>query len=212
MNKRLALVISVVFHPLLMPTFLLGTLFLLAPSIVGIDVLGLNTRLALLAFIGITTFTMPALSVYYLYRMGYVKSLHLESLDERRLPYFVTATVYGFMAYFFRYRLSPLSDIVPSVGVFLGSIALSVVIAGIISNWWKISAHAIGVGGFLGAIASVAVKFTQTQLLLPLVSIVVLVGVVSSARLSLNAHTPAQIAAGIAVGLIVSTLAVVFFI
>jgi membrane-associated phospholipid phosphatase len=212
LNKRLSLLISVVFHPLLMPTFLLGTLFFLAPSIVGTDVLGFTTRLTLLGFVAITTFTLPALTVYYMYRAGYVSSLHLESLPERRLPYLVTALVYGFMAYFFRYRLSPLSDVVPSIGVFLASISFSVLLAGVISYWWKISAHAIGVGGFLGAIGAVAVKFTQLQLLVPLAVIVLIAGAVLSARLRLNAHTPAQVAAGLGVGIFINVLTVWLFI
>jgi hypothetical protein len=66
-------------------------LFFTSPAIVGVDVLTPVIRLTLLGFICMTTFVVPALGIYYLYRAGYVKSLHLDDLADRRLPYFLTS-------------------------------------------------------------------------------------------------------------------------
>lgn len=208
MNTRLAQFLSVILHPLLMPTFLLGMLFFTSPAIVGVDVLTPLIRLTLLGFISMTTFVVPALGIYYLYRAGYVKSLHLDDLPDRRLPYFLTSLFYAFATYFFSFQLAPLSEIAPEIGIVLGSITISIVLVGLISLRWKISAHGTGIGGFLGAIFGIVVKFGENQLLYPLVVLLILTGMLISARLQLNAHTPAQAGAGVALGILVSIITV----
>lgn len=208
MNTRLAQVFSVVLHPLLMPTLLLGVLFFFAPSVIGVDILSPTVRLTLLGFVSITTFVLPALTIYYLYRAKYIKSLHMQDLADRRLPYFVTALLYALSTYFFTVQLRALSEISPEIGIVLGSITVSILLVGIISLSWKISAHGVGIGGCFGAILGIAVKFSQTQLLYPLVILTVLVGLLISARLYLNAHTPLQVIAGLSLGILVSLLTV----
>lgn len=96
-----------------MPTFLLGMLFFTTPAVVGVDLFTPTVRFTLLGFVGMTTFVIPSLGIYYLYRAGYVQSLHLDNLADRRLPYFLTALLYGFATYFFRYQLAALSELSP---------------------------------------------------------------------------------------------------
>lgn len=212
MNTRLAQFLSVILHPLLMPTFLLGLLFFTSPSIVGVDVLTPLIRLTLLGFICMTTFVVPALGIYYLYRAGYIKSLHLDDLSERKLPYFLTAFFYAFATYFFSYQLAPLSEIAPEIGIVLGSITVSIALVGLISLSWKISAHGTGIGGVVGALLSIAVKFSENNLFYPFLAVLVLGGMLVSARLQLNAHTPAQVGAGVWLGISVSIITVWWFV
>lgn len=195
-----------------MPTFLLGILFFTSPSIVGVDVLTPLIRLTLLGFICMTTFVVPALGIYYLYRAGYVKSLHLDDLADRKLPYFLTAFFYAFATYFFSYQLAPLSEIAPEIGIVLGSITVSIALVGLISLSWKISAHGTGIGGCVGAIFGIAVKFSENNLLYPFLIFLVLGGMLMSARLQLNAHTPAQVGAGALLGILVSGITVWWFV
>ncbi|MFN8344118.1 MAG: hypothetical protein U0X91_03905 [Spirosomataceae bacterium] len=195
-----------------MPTFLLGTLFFTSPAVMGVDVLPPTIRLTLLGFISMTTFVVPALGIYYLYRAGYVKNLELDDLADRRLPYFLTALFYAFATYFFSFQLAPLSEIAPGIGIVLGSITISIALVGIISLSWKISAHGTGVGGLLGAMFGIAVKFGENHLLYPLLLFLVLAGLLISARLQLNAHTPAQVGAGVALGIVISATTVWWFV
>jgi hypothetical protein len=195
-----------------MPTFLLGLLFFTSPSIVGVDVLTPLIRLTLLGFICMTTFVVPALGIYYLYRAGYIKSLHLDDLSERKLPYFLTAFFYAFATYFFSYQLAPLSEIAPEIGIVLGSITVSIALVGLISLSWKISAHGTGIGGVVGALLSIAVKFSENNLFYPFLAVLVLGGMLVSARLQLNAHTPAQVGAGVWLGISVSIITVWWFV
>ena len=208
MSNTLARFLSVVFHPLLMPTFVFGVLLFEVPNVLGVDVFSATLRTSLLLLIFVGTFGVPALLIYYLYRSGYVQTLHLTTLADRRLPFFLTAFVYTFLTFLFGFRMALISTVAPEIAVLLGSITLSILLVGIISLYWQISAHSVGISGVVGIIAGVMLKFSQTDLFIPLLLSVLLTGFVGTARLKLNAHTPAQIGAGVLLGLCVSLVAV----
>ncbi len=191
-----------------MPTFVFGVLLFLVPNVLGVDVFSATLRTSLLLLIFVGTFGVPALLIYYLYRSGYVQTLHLTTLADRRLPFFLTAFVYAFLTFLFGFRMALISTVAPEIAVLLGSITLSILLVGLISLYWQISAHSVGISGVAGIIAGVMLKFSQTDLFLPLLLSVLLTGFVGTARLRLNAHTPAQIGAGVLLGLCVSLVAV----
>ena len=211
LNTSLAKILSAVFHPLLMPTLLLGLLFLAAPSTVGVATFAPSTRLSILALVLISTFLMPSLLIYYFYRLGFVKSLELKTLPDRRLPYFTSVGIYGFATYFFGTRLGALSEIAPQIALVLGSITVSIFLVALISLRWQISAHAVGMSGVVGAITAIATRFGENALVYPLIGFLIIMGYVAAARLHLNAHTPAQIFAGLMLGFLVSVATVVLF-
>ena len=204
LSNRLAYFISVVLHPLLMPTFLFGLLFFLAPTSVGVEALTFTGKSYLLGFLFVYTFLLPAMSVYWLKRMGIVKSLHLEERSERPLPLFMTTIIYCIMAYLIREKGLLLSN----VSFMLVCIGAVIFMVGVISFFWQISAHAAGIGGVLGSVMSIASIFAEEALFYPSLLICVLAGLVISARLQLNAHTPSQSIAGFLLGFFVSIGAV----
>lgn len=208
LTTSLARFLSVAFHPLLMPTLLFGLLLFLAPGAIGMDAFSVTLRLSLLVLIFVGTFAVPSLLIFYLFRSGYVRSLHLSDLADRRLPYFLTALIYTFMTYLFAFQMQLVSTIAPEIAIMLGSIAVSILFVGLISLYWQISAHGVGIGGVLGGIGGLMGRFGLTDLFLPLLGLVLLTGFVASARLKLNAHTPAEIGAGLLLGLLVSLGAV----
>ena len=191
-----------------MPTLLFGVLLFIAPGLLRLDIFSDSLRLSLLVLIFIGTFAVPSLLIYYLFRSGYVRSLHLDDLADRRLPYFLTALIYVFLTFLFGFQMQLVSVQAPGVAILIGSIAMSILLVGIISLYWQISAHSVGISGVVGVIAGLMLKFSETHLFFPLVLFVLLTGFVTSARLKLNAHTPAQIGAGLALGLTVSLITV----
>ncbi|GAB3333928.1 hypothetical protein GCM10027299_41830 [Larkinella ripae] len=209
MSITLARVLSAVFHPLLMPTLLFSILLFVAPGSLGVDTYGLAFKLSLLVLIAICTFLVPAFLIFFLYRTGFVRSLHMEELHDRRVPYFMTALLYTTTTLFFAFQFS---NAVPEIGIVLGSITVSVTLVGLISLFWKISAHSVGISGMVGALVAVAIKSGEVSLLYPLLALIVLAGLLASARLRLNAHTPAQIAAGMGLGLLVSITTVLLLV
>ena len=182
MNNRLALFFSVALHPLLLPTYILGTFFSISPEVVGVSALSGGARGSLLFLLFLNTFVVPALMIYTFYRLGLIRDLYLDARRERQLPYLI-----------------------------LGSITASLAVVALVSLRWKISAHATGVGGFLGALGGVILRYGDFSLFFPLLIGILITGVVLSARLRLNAHTPAQVSAGLTVGLLISISAVFIY-
>jgi hypothetical protein len=190
----------VALHPLLMPTILFLLLLFIAPIPLGAEPLELLMKLAVVGFVFIYTFVLPAYFVYLMKRWGLISSLKLENLKDRRLPYFVTSIIYTALGYFLYSKNSMLFP----CGYILWSIAAVILCLGIISLWWQISAHAAGVGGMIGALAGILGQLGEQNLFFPLLFMVILSGYVISARLALNAHTPAQVGAGFLLGLGIS--------
>jgi hypothetical protein len=155
LNTKLANFLSAIFHPLLMPSYLLATLMYLAPeSISNLQAyqlpsseqfihLGFKENLLFLVFL--STFLMPASLIYYLYKLKIIASLKMEELKSRRIPYFLTFLLYLFFGLFLKYRLPILNEII----VCIFSIAFCLFLVFVISLFWKISAHAIGISSLL---------------------------------------------------------------
>jgi membrane-associated phospholipid phosphatase len=68
-----------------------------------------------------------------------------------------------------------------------------------VTRFWKISMHMTGIGGLCGSIVLCAIVW-PVDLRLLLALLFVLSGAVGSARLIVNAHTPAQVTAGFFAG------------
>lgn len=91
-----------------------------------------------------------------------------------------------------------------SVAIILGGIGLIVLIIGLISYFWQVSAHAAGMGGLVGYIGSLMLLYDEPLLKIPFFISLLLAGLVISSRLKLGAHTPSQTYIGFTIGLVIS--------
>ena len=210
MTRRLALSISILLHPLLLPSYLFACLFGFVPEIMGVSILDLSAQGSLLLLIFLNTFLLPSICIYYLYRARYIPSMHMNQPEDRRLPYMVTVILYMATTYVLKFKLSPISEMAPRLAAGLGGITFSLLVVLLVNRYWKISAHATGIGGVIGIIGCVLFKFNTDMLLFPMLGWILIGGFLCSARLYLNAHTPAQILAGLGTG-IISAIFTVFF-
>ncbi|MES2517610.1 MAG: hypothetical protein V4585_05860 [Bacteroidota bacterium] len=208
MTTRFAQFLSALLHPLLMPTIIFAILFYLAPeSIQNLELFNgearvgmMSLKMGLLLLIFLQTFVLPVFSIYALHRFGFVGDLRMETLADRRIPYLVTVAIYTFVATFFTLKLRQF----PEVALIITGIAFSIGAVAVISLYWKISAHAVGVNGMVGALLGIAIKYGTNELFYPILAVILIAGFLLSARLHLNAHTPSQIIAGSILGLTVS--------
>ena len=201
MSRSLAKVLSVVFHPLLMPTHLFAfILYYLPPPMFPLP---LQVRWAVLALVFFTTFIIPALGTYAMIRAGQVDSFEMERREQRSLPLLFTGLCYATTAYLL-YREPALDQLFYFI---MGVIAVSVFLTYLISLFWKVSAHSVGVGGVLGILFLLNRLMPDGLLLLPLSLAILLAGGVLSARLALHAHTPAQVYAGFGSGFLLALVA-----
>jgi membrane-associated phospholipid phosphatase len=193
-NRTLAQVLSVLFHPLLMPTYLFCiVLYLLPPSVITFPV---ERRWAILMLVFCSTFVIPGLGTYFMYRQGYVGNMTLEHRQERNLPFFFTSLCFGVTSYLF-YQEAYFDRLFFYI---MTLITLSVFLTLLFSFRWKISAHAVGLGGALGILFLLNKLLPENQLLYVIVAAIVLTGLVLSARLALEAHTPVEVYGGFLLG------------
>lgn len=184
--------ISYLLHPMLIPTYALLILFNMQVYFtIGIPV-KVKWMIALLIFI--ITGLLPMLIVLLMSKLGIIKTLHMSQREERIWP-FVTTALFYYLAYYLLRQL----DISPAFILFTLGAFLSVLASLMISFFWKISVHMIGMGGLVGAFIGLSLRFMVDMPLL-IVILILLSGITGFARLKLAAHSPSQVLAGFIVG------------
>jgi membrane-associated phospholipid phosphatase len=192
MGLQLAKFISYIFHPLLMP--FIGSLIILNSSSYFSYSLPAEFKRVILGLIFLNTAVVPALISYYMLKKGWISSLHMHQTHERRIPYLLTAVFY--MITYFILQKTPLP---PMLMLMILGASMAVVICLIVNLVWKISAHMVGIGGLLGAMIGISMRF-KTDMFLFIILLVFISGLVASSRLRLNAHNPMQVLAGFITG------------
>ena len=196
MNQKIASIISYIFHPLVITTYIFGILLYGFPQLIYTVKDEYSVQFLLIIFI--LTFILPALLSLILVKTEWVSSIEMESKEDRTLPFVFTITIYMMVTYIF-YRTFK-TDVYFSV--ILGFITLNMIIVAITTLWWKISAHASGVGGLLSFyIVSSFLNAQQYNLVLCLI-LIIIAGLTSSSRLALNSHNLTQVVAGFFLGLL----------
>ncbi len=201
MEKKLAGIISMLFHPLLLPTFMLF-LFLYIP---GFTVFTYSTdiKLYLTVFVFIMTFGIPASLVFMLKRFKVIDSLQMNFRQERMIPLAMMAGVY-FITY---YSLSKIGSLA-MFNLFLLGVAITSLTALAVNLYTKISLHMIGMGGVAGTVLGLLLVYpVNIRGLFYLV--VLLAGLVGYARLTVTNHTLRQVYNGFMLGFV---LMLAFFI
>ncbi|MGV3540717.1 MAG: hypothetical protein ACO1OQ_12965 [Rufibacter sp.] len=197
MNSRLAMVLSVVFHPLLLPSYLFALmLYYLPPEAISLP---MEARRFVLLLVFITTFLLPSFGTFLMQKAGVVTTFTLDARIDRRWPLLMAAVCYTITTVLL-YR-QPYFDRI--FFVVMGLITATVYATLFINQFWKISAHSIGLGGGLGILLLLHGWLPEPVLVYPIVAGIVISGAVMTARLSLGAHSTKQIYIGFVMGLLV---------
>lgn len=200
MNRTLAQLLSVVFHPLLLPTYLFAFILYYMPA--SMLTLPLESRWVVLSMIVISTFVVPGLGAYTMVRMGQLDSLEMKRREQRGLPLLFTGVCYTVTAYLL-FKTSALDVVFFFV---MGLIAASVFLTYFVSLFWKVSAHSVGMGGALGLLLVLNRLMPDGSITMAIIVVIILSGAVLSARLALHAHTPAQVYTGYGAGLLLTII------
>ncbi len=218
-TTRIAKALSALLHPLLLPTYLHAILLAFAPAQFGSLDSAMEWRLLVTVFL--LTFLIPLTSIVFLHysklagnssRMiensptepgqsskdnrSLIHSMLMDNRSQRFVPFLSTTLFYGLTTWMFSRNLSVLHVSV----VVMAAITLAIGTVTLITLFWKISAHATGMGGVIGFMLALNYCYAEEMLFYPVVGAVVLTGALLSARLQLNAHTPAQIFTGLLLG------------
>lgn len=193
MVRQLALFLSVVFQPLLMPSLVFGILFFGVPQASSIPE---TFKVRLFYLIVTSTLLIPMVLMVGLRWSGMIKSLHFEEKSDRRTPFILVTFFYLLTTYF----LMGKTELDPILWQGMGVITCSVALLTGVTFFWKMSAHMTGIGGLLAVLGVLGIYFPSLGLAYLLVVALILGGLVASARLYLDAHSPAEIYAGLLVG------------
>lgn len=192
-------VISLVFHPILMTTYGVALLFVYTDFRYIFDNQFLDFILRIVFF----SCLIPLISVYFYKRGGFISSLSVNKKGERLLPLLTTFLSYSLLFFIF-YRGNLYSW-------FLGLLFVPVIllaIGSIISNFWKISMHMVGIGGLLGSVFSVSYNIKLQNPYELFIILIILAGMLGVSRLTSGKNTPTQVYVGFLLGLIVSYLTI----
>lgn len=193
MERAIALIISIIFQPLIIPTLVFGLILFGVPEASSVPA---SFKLKIFYLIVLSTLVIPMLTIFGLRLSGTVKSLHMHTIKDRAIPFSVT-TVYFLMTVYFMFKINELD---PILWQSLGVIALVVLVLTVVTFFWKMSAHMTGIGGLVAIVVVLGLRFTNFQVLYPLLLSLLLSGVVGSSRLYLDAHKPVEIYAGFIFG------------
>ena len=199
-----AKLISYIFHPLLMPTFGLWLVLTTNPYIAFMVQPTVAKALYIVVFI--STFVFPVLSSLLLLFTGRIKSLEMQTPEERRMPYLLTA-LYYMVGYYMIISKIPLPE---EISLLMLGASLSVVITLVINLFRKISAHAVAIGGLIGAFFGMGI-ISPSGIANPLILLFSMAGIIGYARLKLEAHKPIEVYAGYFLGFLCEFLLFVFF-
>lgn len=193
MAQKLALLVSYLFQPLLIPTLIFLFLLFGVPEISASQYYN-EWLIVLMVFM--TTFLIPVLSLITMKLTGNIATFHLKSREERVFPFSMVSLFYVLSSYLFYLKF----EIEPVFTLSLVSISICVILLTSISFFWKISAHMVGISGFLAIIFVLAIKNPGVNLVYIMLPLIMISGIVGSSRLYLNAHSPMEIMGGFILG------------
>lgn len=194
MRYNYAHIISVIFHPLLMPSYLFLYIILFATTLM--QPLHRDSLFQVLVIIFIVTFIIPAISIGTLRLSNFISDLKLEDRKERITPFLFVTCFYGITAYMFYSKLNFNSLIF----LIFSSTTLLLFVITIVTRFWKISIHGAGIGGTIGFILALGLYHPIPHFAIVLAVVVSIAGMIAYARISLNTHTPLQVYSGILLG------------
>ncbi|MDY0084962.1 MAG: hypothetical protein RBR84_03485 [Bacteroidales bacterium] len=191
-EKLIAKILSVLFHPLLIPVWAYFALIWQADLILLRIPYNMIWKLAGLIFM--TTFLFPLSIIYLMLRFGLISSLQMPLRQERIAPLLITA-VFFYLTYYLLKHL----QIAPVLYVYMLGATLLAIIASAISLWWKISLHMIGLGAITGTFAGLVLLSPESFHLLLILSVLIS-GLIGTSRLILLAHKPMEVYVGFFTG------------
>ncbi|WP_289874748.1 phosphatase PAP2 family protein [Duncaniella muris] len=192
--KRISEILSVLFSPLLVPTYGM----ILAAFLTILRYLPVNLLCTAVGITFVITCLIPVSIIMALFRSGMVSDPGLNERKERYLPYGAVVLCYLGCGFFFFKASAPLW-----LPMFFAGAALATVINVAVNYWWKISAHAAAMGGLVALLFRiVASHYALYNMNLWLSAVIILAGAVMTARVYLGRHTLRQVLAGCANGFI----------
>lgn len=200
--RFLAIIVSYIFHPVFMPTLMAIILYKLAPtSFSGVT----DSNIGMIFFrIAYLTAFYSILTVLLLKGLGFIENIQLKTARERTVPLMATMIFYFWAYWVFKNINAPFILRVLLLGSFWG-----IILVFLINIFVKISLHTAAAGGMLG-ILIVLMLISPVNMVLPFFVILLIAGIIGTARMILGSHNNFEIWIGYLVGIIVQLAAYLY--
>jgi len=194
---------TILFHPILISTYIFAFLIYIHPAAYE----GVDPHIKNLRMFSMVLFTVffPCLSLFLSWRLKLIKNLSLDMRQDRLIGFIVTMFFYFWASYVFR----NLPDTPPVAAHFVLGTFLSVCGAWMCTIFYKISLHAVAMGGIIAFFLLFGREDPYASglyLSLP----ILIAGIVCSSRLILGAHNRFELVTGFFVGVLAQSLAWLF--
>lgn len=189
---QIAKILSNLFSPFYAPMWAFVWMFYFS----YLEMLPFSYKLFILTLVWITTVLIPRFGINIFRIFMNWTHLQLSHREHRHLPYIVTVCSYSTC-------LVIMTKL--NVPMFIRGIVLtalvSQIICTLINAWWKVSTHMVGMGGLVGALIAFSMLFYFNPVFL-LCLLLILSGLVGTARIILRQHTLAQVYTGFLIGFV----------
>lgn len=192
-----ARVLSIIFHPLFLPTYFFSLLALALPT--ALEPVSPELHLKFLIFIFLVTAVLPMLNIAIFRIFGSIRSLAMPERKERIMPFVFISLIYVAVTYLF--HLQGRMNLNDNFLKFMVIIDWLVIVSTVATFFFKVSVHSVCMWGLVGMLLPLN-KITEiNSLFYPTVGIIALTGLVMAARLYTDAHTPREVMGGGVLGL-----------
>lgn len=193
MPEKLAKLVSALFHPVLLPT--LGFLLLFSSGFYS-NVLTTEAKHFILLVIFFSTATLPMLAIAILALNSKFDFLNPGN-RERIIPLLFTSVFY-YVGFILLSRI----HFIPMFKLFMVASVLVIIVLLLISFKWNISIHMAAAGAVTATLFALSFRGGVNPVA-AIISLVIVSGLVGTARLSLNKNNLMQLAAGYFLGFII---------
>ena len=194
--------ISILLHPIFIPVISFYLSIRMVPSL---DFTIANYQDYILLILIICTIILPALCMLFLIKFDVISSLEMTKNQERPIPLLLTG---GFLILSLKLT-EKLLIFTPVLKKELVGAIIIILLASIISKFWKISLHMLGVGGLIGVLVSL--QYLYGGLSSMIIYFMLIAGITAMARIYLKAHNHSQIYVGFIVGFIIECVIILLF-
>ena len=186
---------SYLFHPLFVPLYIILFLLYLHPT--AFTGFSDATKVRVIFIVIINLLFFPLLSVLLLKAVGFIDSIYLKNQKDRIIPYIASGIFFFWAYHVFKEQAQYPEDWVSYLlGLFLASSA-----ALIANIYFKVSMHAVGVGGWLGFFYLLC-NSQDMMMTWPFAAVLIITGMVCTSRMILKAHSPLDIYGGLIIGVL----------
>jgi len=192
--------LSVIFHPLFIPTYFFAFLSWALPT--SLEPVSPELQGKFLIFIFMVTGLLPLLNVGIFKAFGTIRSFEMRERKQRLMPFVFISLIYVAVTYLF--HLHARMNLNDNFLKFMVIIDLLVVVATIATFFFKVSVHSVSIWGLIGMLVSLDKITGVNTIFYPMLGVIVLAGVVMSARLQTGSHTYREVMWGAVLGLATS--------